>query len=187
MFLASNPRPARPKEQKELNEPAYLEMSFYPNVELVSAVRRFVSTVYVRLVPDAEVAAQVALATHELLENAVRYSNDDVTSLRVEIDRSSRKLTITTKNRASEHDVTAIQAAIAAMREDVDPFLYYQRIMRESAKRREGSGLGLARVRAEADMELSCAIDGDFVTVRAEAPLTSVEASMVEKGSEGNR
>jgi anti-sigma regulatory factor (Ser/Thr protein kinase) len=165
---------------ENVDRPAYLEMSFFPNVELVSAVRRFVSTVYVRLVRDPEVAAQVALATHELLENAVRYSNDDVTCLRVEIDRDAGMLTITTKNRAGPDDVAAIQHAIASLKASADPFLYYQQMMRESAKRHEGSGLGLARVHAEADMDLSCSVEGDHVTVRARAPLSG----QLEKGAE---
>jgi hypothetical protein len=42
-------------------------------------------------------------------------------------------------------------------------------MMRKAAERVDGSGLGLARVRAEADMVLSYEIQGDIVHLRASA------------------
>ena len=45
----------------------------------------------------------------------------------------------------------------------------YNRLVRRAAKRTDGgSGLGLGRIRAEADLALSYAIDGDTVSVTAE-------------------
>jgi hypothetical protein len=50
-----------------------------------------------------------------------------------------------------------------------DPLTMYNRLVRRAAKRTDGgSGLGLGRIRAEADLALSYAIDGDTVAVTAE-------------------
>jgi len=147
---------------------AYFEMSFYPNVELVSTVRRFVLNAYQRLFLDPEIADQVALATHELLENAVKYSQDDVTHFRVDVVRHQDRgeVIITTKNRANADDVRNLEQNITELRGSDDPFAFYQQKMREAA-RREHSGLGLARVRAEAEMEMTCEMSGELVVIHA--------------------
>ncbi len=157
---------------------AYFEMSFCPNVELVSVVRRFISSVYDRLFDDADAAARVALAAHELLENAVRYASDNVTGLRIELASGGAQsvVTITTKNRASEEDAVKTQGLIREIAGEPDPFRLYQAKMRATAGSKEGSGLGLARVRAEADMTLRCDREGDLITVTARAELPAEAA-----------
>ncbi len=148
----------------------HFEINFAPNVELVSSVRRFAATLYSRLL-GAEAADMVALATHELLENAVRYATSDVTYVRVELVRAEGavEVTITTRNRAKPADVAALRDVVEQLAKTEDPFVYYQQRMRETAHRREGSGLGLARVRAEADMSVSCDVKGEFLIVAGRA------------------
>ena len=50
-----------------------------------------------------------------------------------------------------------------------DADAHYQTLMRRSAKRVDGSGLGLGRVRAESGMVVSYEVDNDAVHVRAQA------------------
>ena len=52
-----------------------------------------------------------------------------------------------------------------------DPLSYYVSLMHAAAGQVEGSGLGLARVRAEAGMALSLELDGDRVTIWADAQI----------------
>ena len=49
----------------------------------------------------------------------------------------------------------------------IDPQQFYLGLMAETARRPTGSGLGLARVRAEADMDVSCVVDGDQLEIVA--------------------
>ena len=51
----------------------YFHLVFRPNIKLVSTVRRFTGEFYRRVLVDQDLASRLALATHEMLENAVTY------------------------------------------------------------------------------------------------------------------
>jgi hypothetical protein len=48
-----------------------------------------------------------------------------------------------------------------------DPLAYYQVLMRRTAKQAEGSGLGLGRVLAEADMALTYQFEDGMLAIEA--------------------
>jgi hypothetical protein len=153
-------------------EEAYFELNFSPNVRLVSTVRRFVSEFYVQVLGDAELTSRLAVATHELLDNAVRYSSDGQSSLRIGIRRvvnAPFDIAIATRNRSTKANLAALKGAVDEMNAARDRLLHYQVLMRRSAKRTEGSGLGLGRIYAEADMQISCRIDEDNETAFLQA------------------
>jgi hypothetical protein len=112
----------------------------------------------------------VALATHELLENAVRYSTDGETTVRIEVTRrpGHKQVAIRTWNRSEQAHIAFLEQLFAEMKQDMDPFDYYQLLMRRNAKRQGGSGLGLARIRAEAEMELAYEIQEGRVCMLAQ-------------------
>src|ERR1041384_1948588 len=103
----------------------FCELSFEKRPELVSIVRRFVSDFYDRTLADPEATSRVALATHELLENAVKYSRDGRAKVRIQVtgvgDRV--RVRIRTKNRAEAADAEHIQRAIDEMT-SMDPNVY---------------------------------------------------------------
>lgn len=146
----------------------YFELTFRPNVELISVVRRFVSSFYEQILSDPDATSRIALATHELLENATKYSTDGETTIRIEVTTTCEAIRIRIWNRTRRENIGVLRAHFEEMMQFTDPFLYYQRLMERTAKRKEGSGLGLARLRAEADMELSCEIDDDRVCIVAD-------------------
>jgi len=120
---------------------------------------------------------RVALATHELLENAVRYAADDETRLRIEVakddDQSPTRVTVSTSNRAAPEDLQVVRSMFDEMLAEPDPFAFYQTLMRRTAKRDDGSGLGLARIRAEADMSLTYDVRGETLSVHAATEVSS--------------
>lgn len=150
---------------------AYFELGFSPNLGLLPTVRRFVSDFYERVLDDAELASRLSLAAHELLENAVTYSSDGHSEMSIGVRRRDGGLdvAIDTRNRASAERATGLQAQLDELAAAPDVAAYYQVLMRRSAKRTEGSGLGLGRVSAEADMKLSCRIADDTVHLYARA------------------
>jgi hypothetical protein len=143
----------------------YFHLSFRPNIKLVSTVRRFTDEFYRRVLVDHELSARLALTTHEMLENAVAYAVDGETAIRIEVQDNI--LTIRTWNRATPERLQSVQAMIAEMNAVADPDEYYQTQLVKTAKRTDGSGLGIARIRAEAGMEISCEIDKDRLCVIA--------------------
>jgi anti-sigma regulatory factor (Ser/Thr protein kinase) len=151
------------------HELACFELSFRPSIELVSLVRRFVEAFYAQILADADLASRVALATHELLENAVKYACDGETRIRMEIRTPAAhpQIQIVTRNRALTEHARAVAVRLDEMNTLGDPFGYYQALMKRTSKLR--GGLGLARIAAEAEMQITCAVDGDHVEVRATA------------------
>lgn len=153
---------------------ARFELTFRPNVQLVSVVRRFVAEFYQRFLVDADGAARVALATHELLENAVKYSRDGETRIRIEVwpQAAPRHVRLQLRNRAEPRHVAALREIVEAIDRAPDASSYYQTLITAKARERAPtSGLGLARIFAEADMRLGCTVDGDLVEIEASAEL----------------
>lgn len=149
---------------------AYFELNFKPNVALVSVVRRFVSEFYARFLSDPDGTSRVALATHELLENAVKYSKDGETTLRIDVDTNATPKTVRIKlrNRAEPQHIAAIRAILDGIRAAPDAFTFYQQLIARQAKTREGSGLGLARICAEGEMAVTCEVlEGDTTVIEA--------------------
>jgi hypothetical protein len=149
----------------------YFELSFTPNVKLVPRVRRFVGDFYLGSVSNAAATSQLAVATHELLENAVSYSADGNTVIRIGVCREAAglRVTIETRNRASKENIAIVSAALDSLAAAKDPQKYYLEMIEESSTRLDGSGLGFARVRAEADMILSYQVEDDVIQLRAVA------------------
>src|SRR5215207_10004521 len=114
------------------------ELNFRPSFELISIVRRFVSDFYKNMLNDADAVSRVALATHELLENAVKYSIDGATLLSIGVEHSGPKsiVTIRISNRASPENLEAIGVIFEEMKSQEDPFEHYQLAMERSAKRK---------------------------------------------------
>jgi hypothetical protein len=148
---------------------AHFELTFSPNSRLVGTVRRFVSEFYAQILGDADVTSRLAVATHELLDNAVRYSADGNTAMHIGVKRGpgTIRVVIETRNCAEPANVAAIRVMLEELASAADPHAHYQVLMRRSAKRKDGSGLGLGRVTAESGMVISYALEGAQIQVRA--------------------
>ncbi|MDI1478334.1 hypothetical protein [Polyangium sp. y55x31] len=155
--------------------PTAFELTFRPNVELISIVRRFVSDFYERMIEDRDTVSRMALATHELLENAVKYASDGVTFLSITFEPGETSSTVSIRlvNRANAEHIAALATIFEEMSRHDDPFAYYQIAMARSAKRKVGSGLGLVRVRAEGEMTMSHTIEDDRVTILAQTTVAA--------------
>jgi hypothetical protein len=147
-----------------------VDLSFHPCLESVTAVRRFLEVHLGRLMHDAELTSRMAVTVHELLENAAKYSTGGGSRLRVEVDASApRALSISVANQADPRHLPDLQAAIAELSSAEDPFDVYQRYLERAATRDEGSGLGLARICVEAQMDVTLELSDQGICVKAVA------------------
>src|SRR5262249_20116699 len=92
------------------------------------------------------------------------------TRLRVEVPRDTTPciVSIRTWNEARPADIDVLVRTFETLRAAPNAFDHYQEQMRHTARREEGSGLGLARIRAEADMDLKGEVNDATVCVIAE-------------------
>ena len=136
---------------------------------MVTSTRKFVSDLLDSIRVDADATSRVALATHELLENTLRHSKDGRARLALVLDETQDgwRIAVRLCNRADKDRIDDVRRRVESLASAEDPMPVYLALMLESAQREDGSGLGLARIRAEADMQLSCDVDGDLVTIVA--------------------
>lgn len=145
------------------------EMTFHPSPELISVVRRFVATVYERMMIDRDLAGQIAMTTHELLENATKYSTDGEATIRMVVRGSADhpEVVIVTRNRVRDADVERVSSCLDELARLGDPQAYYLALMRRSSTVRQTGGLGLGRIAAEGDMRLSMSHQGEVLELQA--------------------
>jgi two-component sensor histidine kinase len=158
---------ARPSLIPPKRVPSF-ELLFRPSVNLIHVVRCFVTDFYAKVVVEPDTVQRLALATHELLENAHKYSNDGEVALFVECDIESGAVCARTMNRASTAQIAAVEQAFAAMSRAPDSAAFYLAAMRQTVSRTDSSaGLGLARIWAESEMTLRLSVRGDCVEIFA--------------------
>jgi hypothetical protein len=152
-----------------MSDDSYIALDVSPSPEVISALRHFIEEYLERTVHDADITARVTMAAHELLENAIQGSIGPRIDLRmgITVRNPDIRVIIETKNEAlrDEHDVA--RALIDELSNAVDANDQYLDLMKRSLARKQGSGLGLGRIRSEAQMSLTCAMAGKFTTIRA--------------------
>jgi hypothetical protein len=134
---------------------------------------------YEGLLADPDLTSRVALTTHELLENTAKYSSDGVTHMQVAVSEREGQcyVQIRTRNRVTPDRLAELTQFIDEISAAPDPVALYYEFIARTAERPEGSGLGLARIRAEGEMELAYTVEEDQVTIVAEASAQLKEGS----------
>ena len=139
---------------------------------LTNLVRRFIVSLATKVLHDDDLADRLGVAIHELLENA-RYATDSMTD--VSIHLGEQELTVRMDNHASEKHRARLLAIVEERTAAPDPDEGYRNRRRHSATLTDESGLGLARIMAEAGMTLDVSVDGDRVTLLAKLPVPGGE------------
>jgi hypothetical protein len=159
-----------------------LELAFRPQPEVIYALCEMVSRLCTPHVTDLDVVSRIRLATHELLENLVKYAVDGSASfsLRIQDVPLGRSIRLETANRASVQSVNDLRARLDALTLATDPIAHYDAVIMESLRRSSGSGLGLARIRAEGEMRLYYAIEADRVLIVSETIISAKGSPMLD-------
>lgn len=145
-----------------------LEVSM--KVQHLTAMRRFIAELTQSVVCDIGLASRMAMASHELLENAVKYSTDSRRRVTLQLCADEdHRIQVTVINVSSLPLYNMLQELLQQINQAPDPSANYQQMIARSIERESGSGLGLARICAEGEMQLSCELDGDLLSVTAQA------------------
>ncbi len=150
---------------------ALLEMEFTPDWSFINDVRSFVETFCERGRVPIERASAVALTVHELLQNAIDYSTDGRAKLRLLLDASAQSITLSVSSHGNPEKVEGLRQLMQRLEQEPDPLKLYLALMKETAKKKGGSGLGLARIRFEGGMDLKIEVEEGVVRVTASSTM----------------
>lgn len=147
---------------------AMIRWNFPPPWTLASKVRELMLGIYDELLDPNEIQC-VAMAAYELLENLLKYAGEGASVFDVEICNRAGggHVRIRTSNTATSDRVGSVERLVKRIREAADPVSIYDELILAGAGP-ESSGLGLARIRAEGEMDVACIANGTQVTVVAE-------------------
>jgi hypothetical protein len=144
----------------------YFEIQFSPHWKFISPARVFLQNFAAVAVSDQAKADALALATSELLENAVKYGASEDTRCVVRAYSDTGALQAAVSNHATEESVRELRAVFEKIQTG-DPLEAFISQMRQASTRTDGkSQLGLARIRYEAGGQMSIEITPErLVTV----------------------
>jgi two-component sensor histidine kinase len=145
------------------------DLALDPNPRFVSIVRRFVEEVFERLIPDPEAVFRVSMTAHELLENAAKYATADRALLRfsTRLEGDHAQVTLSLINDTTGAHIDQLRQRVQAIAGAADAFAHYQKLMLASSRVAGESGLGLARIAAEAEMSLGLEVKENTVAIMA--------------------
>jgi two-component sensor histidine kinase len=124
------------------------------------------------VVGDPDDVSRIAMAAHELMENAVQYGSGRVTKLAVVVtpreDGGGSDVALRLTNEATPSHIERLRAGVDALGEPTRALEHYQFLMKRAWDvNQESSGMGLARIVVESEMKLAVEVDGAHVTLSA--------------------
>lgn len=146
-------------------------MTALSNGRLVTALSALICEFCRGLVSDPQVVSRFHMAAQELGENLVKYSVGREVKLAAVLTGTpeNAELSLRATNRSTPAQLDQVERCLAALVKAADPTAHYDLLIREAAPREEGSGLGLARLRAEGELNVDYSIEGDQLTISVRA------------------
>lgn len=156
-------------EHASASADAVLFLRMQPSWVVVDDIRHFVETFCASACPQAEREEQLALAAHELVQNAIANAATADVELKLEVDHASERVCVSVSNCARADQIEVLRSRLDRALSHPDPLQGYVAAMREDPESR--GGIGLARIRYEAALDLALQVDGEWITIHAAGPL----------------
>ena len=152
---------------------ASVYLAFEPSQRFVRKIVQWITDFCELSLQDNDVVYRVHMAIHELAENLVKYGTSTSVRLDVEVERAEggSVLRLRTRNSAAPESLAEAVRILQGLRDADDPVAYYDQLVLASAPKEGVSGLGLARIRAEGDLDLDFEVDGNQLCIVVEAKL----------------
>lgn len=151
---------------EDLQSDRLVQLRFKPLWLYVDAVREFCGFFARASFEDENLGQRVGLIVHELIENAVKYGDEQELDLRIE--RTEGAIVIRVSNTTTVERATKLQQIFGRLT-SLPPAEAYTRALKNAATLPEAeSGLGLPRIRYEGqvDLQLETAPGRVVVTAR---------------------
>jgi hypothetical protein len=145
-----------------------MNLGFKNRGRLLHSVRNLVVDVCREYLESYDTIEQLVTAVQELLENLVKYSDTGTAALDFEllVLEGQPTVRIGTQNQATPTHLSEAQQMLDRIISAPDPLELYQSLIASSGERK-GSGLGLVRLRAEAGLVLTYAVQRDRLSIEA--------------------
>jgi hypothetical protein len=156
-----------------------IDLHFRPTLELLTPTRSFVSELFKSHWMEEDVVYRIVVTLHELLENVMKYSADGVAHLSADLAGADRgmMLSVRVSNECEPERLSHLRGEFETMQKFDDAITYYTALMQKNAMRANVSGLGLARIWAEAGMDIRCEIAGSKATIVAQTQVEPMAAA----------
>ncbi len=148
---------------------ARMELEFPPDWRVLRDLRTFVNKLVVTVAESTELAHRVSMVVTELAENAVKYSDENSSIVRLRVEPTTTGIRCESENKASASHIDELKKTLASVNEGDAEDAYAQALTR-SVESDSGSRVGLARIRHEGQMEIRCVVVDSYVRIIAEMP-----------------
>ena len=156
-------------------DPVMLFMRMASPWVFIDEIRRFVKSFCACACASLDREEHLALAVHELMQNAVACSGSHPVELSLEVDSAADRVSVRVTNACTPEQAAALQQRIERMRQEPDALRHYLAAMTRTPASERG-GLGLARVRFESQLGLEVVFESGRVTVQAAGKLILPDA-----------
>jgi hypothetical protein len=149
----------------------HLDIELTDHWDLVEPTGELIRRAAIVALGEGPATDQVSIASRELLENTVKYSQGDEARITLDISEQDRSVCIVVENRPDPAHIDTLKREIAHLSQlETGAILkHYVGKMAIAAKAEVGkSGLGLARIRHECGMDLTLEIVGKRVRIIAQ-------------------
>ncbi|HET9960071.1 MAG TPA: hypothetical protein VFQ61_36515 [Polyangiaceae bacterium] len=159
-------------------EAAHVEFDVRDRAGFVTQARQRVVGLCTKYLQPSETTAQLIMTAQELLENVAKYSSGSGARFDFELRDECGRPTVRmrTENPASPQHLHKAIEMLDEIIAERDPQGLYDRWVAQSGER-EGSGLGLIRIRAEAGLTLSYTNEADKLCLEVVGPAPAKRSS----------
>ena len=149
-----------------------MEVEFPPDWRVLRDLRTFVGKLVTSVIESDDLAARVSMVVTELAENAVKYSVENASVVRLSVEPTANGIRCETENRASAKNIKELEQTLTAVNEG-DPLEAYANALIAVNESDTSSRIGLARIRHEGQMAVRCVVDQQKVRIIAEMQLAA--------------
>jgi hypothetical protein len=149
-----------------------VQVRFQPMWRYIDGIREFCGFFTRTTFDDPEVGDRIGVVVHELVENAIRYSSRNESSLlHLAVYSRDEEIEVVVANSAEESRVKEFEKIFEKINQGDALDAYSWAMQRARGLPEDQSGLGLPRIRYEGRMSLSMTVDNNVVSVRAKGKL----------------